>query len=165
MWPFDIFAKRRAAEEAKKRAEYVAHMDRVKASIEEANRRQLAAATAINQASLYRSSAAASAQRQAGLRAVAGGPSSSARSSTSNTASDIYTDPLNPSSPLNPINQASNWSAPAEEPRHAAPSHCADTSSNWSFSDHGSSHSHTSHDHGCSGSSYDSGSSSGGSFD
>jgi hypothetical protein len=161
MWPFDIFAKRREREYR----EQLASAERVrllKQQIEAENRRQMAAATAINRASLYRSSASASAQRQAGLRAVAGGPSSSARSS-SNTSTDIYADPLNPLSPLNPFNQSSMWSAPAEEPRHSS-SHCDSSSSHsHSSSDHSSSHSHSSHDHSCSSSSYDSGSSSSGS--
>jgi hypothetical protein len=54
MWPFDIFAKRRAAREAKERAEHAERMDRVKASIEAANRRQRAAAEAISKARSFR---------------------------------------------------------------------------------------------------------------
>jgi hypothetical protein len=144
MWPFDIFAKRRAAKEAREHAE---HMDRVKASIEAANKRQRVASEAISKAQSFR---AAAAPRKASLSVV---PS----------ASDVYTDPLNPInhlSPLNPINQVSIWQATADEPRHSSHSHC-DTSSG--HSSHSSSdypsHSHSSHDHSCS-SNYDSGSSS-----
>ncbi|MGZ3640526.1 MAG: hypothetical protein ACXVCX_22065 [Ktedonobacterales bacterium] len=149
MWPFDIFAKRRAAKEAKERAEHAERMDRVKESIEAANKRQRAAAAAVSKAQTFRAAA-----RQTPLRVV---PASAPM--------DAYTDPLspiNPLSPLNPLNQV--WPATDDEPRHSS-SHCDSASTghthdyggNWSFSDHGSSHSH---DHGCSSSSYDSGSSS-----
>jgi len=56
MWPFDIFAKRRAAREAKERAEHAERMDRVKASIEAANKRQRAAAEAISKTQSFRGS-------------------------------------------------------------------------------------------------------------
>jgi hypothetical protein len=144
MWPFNIFAKRRAAKEAREHAE---HMDRVKASIEAANKRQRVAAEAISKAQSFR---AAAAPRKASLSVV---PS----------ASDVYTDPLNPInhlSPLNPINQVSIWPATADEPRHSSHSQC-DTSSGHSShlsSDYGS-HGHSSHDYSCS-SSFDSGPSS-----
>ena len=92
MWPFDIFAKRRAAKEAKEHAE---HMDRVKASIEAANKRQRMAAEAISKAQAFR----AAGPRQASLSVVP-------------RPTDEYTDPLNPInhlSPLSPINQVSIW--------------------------------------------------------
>jgi hypothetical protein len=149
MWPFDIFAKRRAAREAKERAEHTERMDRVKESIEAANKRQRAAAEAISKAQAFR---AAAAPRKASLSVVL-------------NPNNVYTDPLSPInhlSPLNPINQVSIWPT-TDEPRHTAHSHC-DTSSG--HSSHSSSdypsHSHGSHDHSCS-SSYDSGSSSTGS--
>lgn len=164
MWPFDIFAKRRAAAEARKQAEHAAHMDRVKASIDAENRRQLARATAIDQARVYRSTAAMNAQRQASRPAAAGGTSTGlpARvSSSTSSPSDDLLNPLNPLSPLNPMNQTATYSAPADEPRHSS-SHCDSSSghSSHSSSDYGSSHSHSSHDHSCSSSSYDSSSSS-----
>jgi hypothetical protein len=151
MWPFDIFAKRRAAREAKERAEHAERMDRVKASIEAAKKHTRAAQAAIDRAQSIR----AAAPRKASLSVVP-------------HPINIYADPLNPInplSPLNPINQVSIWPAVSEEPRHAS-SHCDGTAhthdygGSWSFSDHGSSHSH---DHGCSSGSFDSGSSSSGS--
>jgi hypothetical protein len=108
MWPFDIFAKRRAANEAKERAEHDERMDRVKASIEAAKRRRLAAEEAVGKA--QRSRAAASAPRKPSLSVV---PS----------YSDAYTDPLSPInllSPRNPINQASVWPTLDDEPRHSS---------------------------------------------
>jgi hypothetical protein len=147
MWPFDIFAKRRAAQEAKERTEHAERMDRVKASIEAAKKHTRAAEVAISRAQSIR---AAAGQRQSSLSVV-----------PRPISNDAYTDPLspiNPLSPLNPINQVSSWSTPADEPRH----------SSHSSGDYAS-HSHSTHDYSCSSSldsspsSYDSGSSSTGS--
>lgn len=159
MWPFDIFAKRRAARDASERAEHAERMDRVKASIEAANKRQRMAAEAISKAQSFR---AAAGQRQASLSVV---PSSNAH--------DAYTDPLSPInhlSPLNPINQVSIWPSTADEPRHSSHSHCdASNSHSLHTSSDSGSHGHSSHDYSCSGSfdsspsSFDSGSSSTGS--
>jgi hypothetical protein len=108
MWPFDIFAKRRAAREANEHAEHAERMDRVKASIEAVRKHHLAAADAISKGT--RLSQRAPASRKPALSIV---PSSS----------DAYADPLSPInhlSPLNPINQVSIWPSVADEPRDCA---------------------------------------------
>jgi hypothetical protein len=108
MWPFDIFAKRRAARDAKERAEHAERMDRVKESIEAAKKHTRAAAAAISRAQSIRD--AASAPRKPSLSVVL-------------NPDNIYTDPLSPInhlSPLNPINQVSIWPATADEPQHSS---------------------------------------------
>lgn len=150
MWPFDIFAKRRAREAQKQREEHDQRMQRIKDSIEAANRRQRAGAETISHAQQFR---AAAAQGRPTLRAV---PSSSPAPQVS-----AYDDPLSPINPLSPLNPSTYYTqsmlAPADEPRHTS-SHC-DTSSSHSSHSH-SDHSHSSSDYSCSSSSYDSGSSS-----
>lgn len=148
MWPFNIFALRRAAEEAKRRAEHDTAMLRLKESLDAAERRRQQFQSKVAQG--YGSAAAT--QRAATLRAVP--------SSTLSSPFDDPLSPLNPLSPLSPAQQFSTWAVPAEEPRHSS-SHCNNSVSSHSH-DYGigSSHSHSSHDHGCSSSSYDSSSSS-----
>lgn len=139
MWPFDIFAKCRAAELAASEARIR------KKTQKEASRR-------LNQIYAAKPQASA-AQRQAGLRAVPSSPAGS------------YDDPLSPINPLSPLNTSAFYAqsmlAPADEPRHSS-SHCDTSSSHSSHSssDYGLSHGHSSHDHSCGSSSYDSGSSS-----
>jgi hypothetical protein len=151
MWPFDIFAKRRAAAEAREHAEHQARMDQVKTSIEAEKRRQWERAVAVSRA--LDSRPPVSIRRQTSASAAPSNPAT--------RHDDDFLNPAHPLSPLNPINQAASYSAPAEEPRHSS-SHCGSSSSHSSHSssDYSSSHSHSSHDHGCSSSSYDSGSSS-----
>lgn len=148
MWPFDIFAKRRAAAEAREQAEHQERMDQVKASIEAEKRRQWQRAVAASKA--LDSRAAASIRRQ---------PTSNGSSTgiVSRIDDDLMS-PAHPLSPLNPINHVASYSTPTAEPSHSS-SHCGSSHSH-SSSDYSGSHSHSSHDHSCSSSSYDSGSSS-----
>jgi hypothetical protein len=151
MWPFNIFAIRRAREEQQRRAEHEAAMQKMKDSLKAAERRREMSRDAMARASAYR---AAAAVRQPD--GISGTTAIAPRASSSSTYDDPLS-PLNPLSPLHPIHQASSWSAPVDEPRHDVP--CSSASSH-SHDYGGSSHSHSSHDHGCSSSSYDSSSSS-----
>ena len=147
MWPFDIFAKRRAREAQRNREEQDRRMQAIKDSIAQAAKRRQQERETLMNAQAYRSMAAI----RKPTPHVSAAPSAPARAASS--TSSVYDDTLSPLNPLSPAYAGNSHLSlvQSDESHHS----CSPSSY-----DSGSSHSHSSHDHGCSSSSYDSGSSS-----